>query len=74
MKNREGRILRERRLELGISQFKMAAELRMPIGQYQRYESGETPLSRCQMRIGLRICAILELDPYEVIFGSGIQI
>ncbi len=61
-------IIRQRREELKISQHEMADELRMHIRQYQRYEYGEFALSNCSMRIGLQICEILELDPYELIF------
>ena len=68
MINKEGKILRERRLELGLTQEEVALELNMSIHQYQRYEYGESRLSNCPMRIGLRVCAMLELDPYEVIF------
>ena len=65
--DREGRILRERRLELGLTQEETAIELGISLRQYQRYEYGERKFSNCPMRIGLRICALLELDPYEVI-------
>lgn len=71
MDNREGQMLRDRRLELGMTQEEVALELGMSIHQYQRYEYGETKLSNSRMKIGLRICAILELDPYEAIFGNG---
>ena len=72
MQNREGQILRDRRIELGLTQEEIALELKMSIHQYQRYEYGEHLLSNARMRIGLRICAILELDPFEVIFADGI--
>lgn len=72
MENRAGDILRERRLELGLTQEDVALELHMSIHQYQRYEYGEHLLSNYPMRIGLRICAVLELDPYEVTFDSEI--
>ena len=52
MSDREGRILRDRRLELGLTQEQVALDLGMSIHQYQ-----------------LRICAVLELDPYELVFG-----
>ena len=71
MDNGEGQILRDRRLELGLTQEEVALELGMSIHQYQRYEYGEHSLSNCPMKIGLRICAVLELDPYEVIFYNG---
>ena len=70
MKNREGKILRQRRLELGLTQEEVALELQMSIHQYQRYEYGDSVFSNCPMRIGLRICAVLELDPYEVVFEN----
>ena len=70
MRNRAGQILRERRLELGLTQEEVALELHMSIHQYQRYEYGEHHLSNCPMKVGLRICAVLELDPYEIIFEN----
>lgn len=71
MDNKEGQILRDRRLELGLTQEELALELGMSIHQYQRYEYGENSISNCRMKIGLRICAVLELDPYEVVFGNN---
>ena len=73
MTDREGMILRQRRIELGMTQGEAAVELGMSIHQYQRYEYGHHKLSNCPMRIGLRICALLELDPYEVIFEHSID-
>ena len=69
MENRSGRLLRERRLELGMTQEEVALELGMSIHQYQRYEYGDRNLTNSPMRIGLQICDVLELDPYEVVFG-----
>ncbi len=71
MKNREARIIRERRQELDMTQEEVALELGMSIHQYQRYEYGDHRIANCPMRIGLRICSVLELDPYEVVFGVG---
>ena len=68
MENREGKILRERREELGMTQEQVAFDLHMSTHQYQRFEYGKTSFSNCRMRTGLRICAVLELDPYEVVF------
>lgn len=65
--DREGRIIRERRIELGLTQEETAIELGISLQQYQRYEYGERKLSNFPMRIGLRICALLELDPYVVV-------
>ena len=65
--DQEGQVLRERRQELGLTQLDVALELGMSIHQYQRYEYGEHKLSNCPMKIGLRICAVLELNPYEIV-------
>lgn len=65
--DREGRILRDRRIELGMTQEEAALELGISLQQYQRYEYGDRRFANCPMRIGLRICALLELDPFEVI-------
>lgn len=67
MVNREGEILRERRLELGMSQQEVAVEVGLHIRQYQRFEYGERRLSNCSLKMGLKICAVLELDPYELL-------
>ena len=62
-----GKILRSRRLELGMMQEQVALSLGMSIHQYQRYEYGEHKLSNCPMKIGLRICTVFGLDPFEVL-------
>ena len=67
MDNRAGKILRKRRLELGLTQEQVALSLGMSIHQYQRYEYGEHKLSNCPMKIGLRICSVFDLDPYIII-------
>ena len=72
--NREARILRERRMELGISQQALATEVGMEVRQYQRYEYGQQLISRSSMKQGLRICAALELDPFELVFEDGVDV
>ena len=68
---REGRILKRKREDLGLSQQELAVEVGLSIRQYQRFEYGERLLSKASMRQGLRICAALELDPFELVFESG---
>lgn len=72
--NREAKILRDRRIELGISQQALATEVGMQIRQYQRFEYGQQLLSNTSMKQGLRICAALELDPFEVVFEDGVDV
>ena len=67
MRDKAAQILRSRRLELGMTQEEVAMQLGMSLHQYQRYEYGEHRIANCQMKIGLRICAVLELNPYEVV-------
>ena len=63
----KGKILRSRRLELGMTQEQVALKLGMSIHQYQRYEYGEHRFPNIPMRIGLRVCTVLELDPFELL-------
>ena len=62
-----GKILRSRRLELGMTQEQVALKLGMSIHQYQRYEYGEHRFPNIPMRIGLRVCTVLDLDPFELL-------
>ena len=62
-----GKILRSRRLELGMTQEQVALKLGMSIHQYQRYEYGEHRFPNIPMRIGLRVCTVLELYPSELL-------
>ena len=67
----EGKRLRDRRKELRLTQEEVAHKLGMSIHQYQRYEYGEYSVANSRMKIGLRICAVLEIDPYEFVFGDN---
>ena len=70
MKCRESQILKMRRIELGLTQQAVAVELGMHIRQYQRFEYGEQSLATCSMKTGLKICAVLQLDPFALILPS----
>ena len=74
MKNSEGReakILKKRREELHMTQMQVAVEAGLGLQEYQRYEYGKAKLSNSRMKVGLRICAALELNPYEAVFENG---
>ena len=68
--DREAKILKQRRKELGLSQMDVAINAGIQIQQYQKFEYGDRKLSNSSMVLGLRICAVLELDPYEVAFEN----
>ncbi len=67
---REANILREQRMFLGMTQQFVADELQITLQQYQRYEYGEREIRKMSMDLGLRMCLLLELDPFELVFGD----
>ena len=67
---RETEMLRNARHRLGYSQQQVATLIGMPVRQYQRFEYGETEIQRINIRAGLALCAVLELDPVSLVFGG----
>ena len=51
-----------------LTQSEVAHEVGIDLQSYQKFESGKRKLENCSMRIGLQVCAALELDPYELLF------
>ena len=71
MKNpigREALILKKRRKELNMTQTDVANAIGIQLQQYQLFEYGTRKVSTSSMLLGLRLCAVLELDPYELVF------
>ena len=69
----DDRILLNRRTRLGLTQRQVAEMAGVPIRQYQRLESGETEISKTTARVALSVCAVLLLDPYEMIRTRAVQ-
>lgn len=69
-KTRESEMLREARYRLKYSQQQVATMVGIQIRQYQRFEYGETDISRINLRAGLLLCAVLGLDPIKLVFGE----
>ena len=67
---RETQILRSARKKSGLSQLQLATELDVQVRQYQRLEYGEQPFSTVNIRLGLKICYILQIDPYDLVLGE----
>ena len=67
---RESEMLRRARMKLGYSQQQVATMAGMQIRQYQRFEYGEREVYRVNLRTGLLLCAVLELDPLTLVFGE----
>ncbi len=68
---REAMILQKRRKEMGMTQTDVAGQVGIQLQQYQLYEYGKRKVSSSSMLLGLRLCAVLELDPYELIFEKS---
>ena len=67
---RESEMLRRARMKLGYSQQQVATMAGMQIRQYQRFEYGEREVYRVNLRSGLLLCVVLELNPVTLIFGE----
>ena len=67
---REARIVREQRMFLGIKQQEMADELEISLQMYQRYEYGERDIRKMPMDLGLKMCYLQELNPFELVLGE----
>ncbi len=65
---REAVILKKRRKELGLTQTDVADAIGVQLQQYQMFEYGTRKVSTSSMILGLRLCAALELEPYELVF------
>ena len=64
---RETEILREARTKKGFSQQQVATLAGVHIRQYQRIEYGERTIGSINMRFGLAVCAILEINPFDLV-------
>lgn len=68
---RQMQIMKKRREELGFRQGDVAEEAGITRQQYQNFEYGKRKIANCSTILALRICAALELDPYELVFENG---
>ena len=77
MKRTETRVtqmLRSARKRSGLSQLQLATELDVQVRQYQRLEYGERPFSSVNIKVGLKLCSILQIDPYDLVLGEQCSI
>ena len=68
---RQVTIMKKRRKEMGFTQGDIAEEAGITLQQYQNFEYGRREIANCSTILALRICAALELDPYELVFENG---
>ena len=62
METTEGKILREARHRLGLTQQEVADKARIQIRQYQKFEGGERKLSTSSFYIARKVLEVLQLD------------
>lgn len=60
-------MLKNARMRKGLSQQQVATLAGVHIRQYQRLEYGERTIESLNMRFGLAVCAILEINPYDLV-------
>ena len=65
----EGKMILGKRKKLMLTQLETCELSQIQFRVYQRYEHGDRSVSQAQMRFGLSLCALLEIDPYELCFG-----
>ena len=68
---RESTMLRDARCRLGLSQQQVATLIGIQIRHYQRFEYGEREIQEINIRAGLSLCAVLELDPVDLVFNGN---
>ena len=61
------KMLKNARMRKGLSQQQVATLAGVHIRQYQRLEYGERTIESLNMRFGLAVCAILEINPYDLV-------
>ena len=60
-------MLKAARLKKGYSQQQVAVIASVHVRQYQRLEYGERARKSINMRLGLAVCAILEINPFDIV-------
>ena len=64
-----GKMLTEKRRQMGLSQQRLSSMTGLSLRVYQRLETGEMDFHDTRMKFGLALCMILGLDPYLMVFG-----
>ena len=64
-----GKMLTEKRRQMGLSQQKLSSMTGLSLRVYQRLETGEMEFRDTRMKFGLALCIILGLDPFRMVFG-----
>ena len=68
--SRETDIILAARRRKGFSQQHTAELIGINLKQYQRLEYGEHNIGNSPMRIGLALCAVLDINPMTLVFNK----
>lgn len=66
-----GKKIKERRLQLGLTQMEVADAAGISMRCVQSLEYGDRSILLMRFENGLKICAVLEMDPYDLLFGES---
>ena len=73
MRNRQTEMLRKARAKKKYKQQVVANLANILCREYQRLELGERTMANVSMEHGLSVCAVLDIDPYEIVFGGSFE-
>ena len=73
MRNRQTEMLRKARAKKKYKQQVVANLANILCREYQRLELGERTMANVSMEHGLSVCAVLDIDPYEIVFGGPFE-
>ena len=73
MRNRQTEMLRKARAKKKYKQQVVANLANILCREYQRLELGERTMANVSMEHGLSVCAVLDIDPYEIVFGGQFE-
>lgn len=60
-------IIKKARLSLKLTQTEVAEILGLSVRQYQKYENGEKALAEAPFQVGVALCELLHMNPYDFV-------
>ena len=70
LSKKKGSVLREKRLELRLTQKQVAERSGIPYQSYQKFESGERNIMTCSFQIACRVIEALKMDITKFYHGE----
>ena len=70
LSKKRGSVLREKRLDLRLTQKQVAERSGIPYQSYQKFESGERNIMTCSFQIACRVVEALQMDITKFYYGE----